>query len=193
MSMFQDIQGASYGKLPNPDGNVAPHLNYGLNDVIDTKPKPNVNFQRLRALFDSRDYVYMHEAKRYDDRDSVINSIARNRGFRFEFDQKTGRVSAFTKQLSKPAKIKPMVNVAKPVTPVKRKEYATGCYKVMLADIEKNKRIVKKDYVKTYCDTAIKKSIKKVKAYLAKQGLELEEVRMATRGRPIFSWQLVEK
>lgn len=77
----------SYQPIPVSAGrkiitqNIAPHLDFGLDDKIEIKVNRNAKFEVMRKLFDERDIIYLSDFARLTKYPSKLHSMARERGW----------------------------------------------------------------------------------------------------------------
>lgn len=62
-------------------GDIAPHLDFGLDDKIEIKVNRNAKFEAMRKLFDERDIIYLSDFARLTKYPSKLHSMAKERGW----------------------------------------------------------------------------------------------------------------
>lgn len=173
--MFQDINGMCYGKL-KPTDKIAPHLNVGFDEPLDTKPKPNVKLQRLQALFEGNDYVGMADARLYTNQISRIRDVAKNRGFREVFSG-SGILTGFSKAIERTKTYQAHVKIFSD-----EKINIEDLVDLMLVEVSRNKTISPENYSK-YQTSLINRAIKKVREILAENNQYLDTIRKKRQGK----------
>ena len=77
----------SYQPIPVSAGhkiitqNIAPHLDFGLDDKIEIKVNRNAKFEAMRKLFDERDIIYLADFAGLTKYPSKLHSMAKERGW----------------------------------------------------------------------------------------------------------------
>ena len=62
-------------------GNIAPHLDFGLDDKIEIKVNRNAKFEAMRKLFDERDIIYLADFARLTKYPNKLHNMAKERGW----------------------------------------------------------------------------------------------------------------
>ena len=77
----------SYQPIPVSAGhkiitqNIAPHLDFGLDDKIEIKVNRNAKFEAMRKLFDERDIIYLADFARLTKYPNKLHNMAKERGW----------------------------------------------------------------------------------------------------------------
>lgn len=77
----------SYQPIPASAGhkiitqNIAPHLDFGLDDKIEIKVNRNAKFEAMRKLFDERDIIYLADFARLTKYPNKLHNMAKERGW----------------------------------------------------------------------------------------------------------------
>ena len=77
----------SYQPIPVSAGhkiitqNIAPHLDFGLDDKIEIKVNRNAKFEAMRKLFDERDIIYLADFARLTKYPNRLHNMAKERGW----------------------------------------------------------------------------------------------------------------
>ena len=77
----------SYQPIPVSAGhkiitqNIAPHLDFGLDDKIEIKVNRNAKFEAMRKLFDERDIIYLSDFARLTKYPNKLHNMAKERGW----------------------------------------------------------------------------------------------------------------
>ena len=61
--------------------NIAPHLDFGLDDKIATKVNRNAKFEAMRKLFDERDIIYLSDFAKLTKYPNKLHNMAKERGW----------------------------------------------------------------------------------------------------------------
>ena len=61
--------------------NIAPHLDFGLDDKIEIKVNRNAKFEAMRKLFDERDIIYLSDFAKLTKYPSKLHNMAKERGW----------------------------------------------------------------------------------------------------------------
>lgn len=89
----------SYQPIPVSAGhkiitqNIAPHLDFGLDDKIEIKVNRNAKFEAMRKLFDERDIIYLADFARLTKYPNKLHNMAKERGWVVIYD--CGRVVGY--------------------------------------------------------------------------------------------------
>ena len=62
-------------------GDIAPHLDFGLDDKIEIKVNRNAKFEAMRKLFDERDIIYLSDFARLTKYPNKLHDMAKERGW----------------------------------------------------------------------------------------------------------------
>ena len=77
----------SYQPIPVSAGhkiitqNIAPHLDFGLDDKIEIKVNRNAKFEAMRKLFDERDIIYLADFAGLTKYPNKLHNMAKERGW----------------------------------------------------------------------------------------------------------------
>lgn len=77
----------SYQPIPVSAGrkiitqNIAPHLDFGLDDKIEIKVNRNAKFEAMRKLFDERDIIYLSDFAKLTKYPNKLHNMAKERGW----------------------------------------------------------------------------------------------------------------
>lgn len=77
----------SYQPIPVSAGrkiitqNIAPHLDFGLDDKIEIKVNRNAKFEAMRKLFYERDIIYLSDFARLTKYPNKLHNMAEERGW----------------------------------------------------------------------------------------------------------------
>ena len=77
----------SYQPIPVSAGhkiitqNIAPHLDFGLDDKIEIKVNRNAKFEAMRKLFDERDIIYLADFAKLTKYPNKLHNMAKERGW----------------------------------------------------------------------------------------------------------------
>ena len=77
----------SYQPIPVSAGhkiitqNIAPHLDFGLDDKIEIKVNRNAKLEAMRKLFDERDIIYLADFARLTKYPNKLRNMAKERGW----------------------------------------------------------------------------------------------------------------
>ncbi len=77
----------SYQPIPVSAGrkiitqNIAPHLDFGLDDKIEIKVNRNAKFEAMRKLFYERDIIYLSDFARLTKYPNKLHNMAKERGW----------------------------------------------------------------------------------------------------------------
>ena len=77
----------SYQPIPVSAGhkiitqNIAPHLDFGLDDKIEIKVNRNAKFEAMRKLFDERGIIYLADFARLTKYPNKLHNMAKERGW----------------------------------------------------------------------------------------------------------------
>ena len=77
----------SYQPIPVSAGhkiitqNIAPHLDFGLDDKIEIKVNRNAKFEAMRKLFDERDIIYLADFASLTKYPNKLHNMAKERGW----------------------------------------------------------------------------------------------------------------
>lgn len=107
----------SYQPIPVSAGhkiitqNIAPHLDFGLDDKIEIKVNRNAKFEAMRKLFDERDIIYLSDFARLTKYPNKLHNMAKERGWVAITDN--NRVVGYRKPkpIEVAVKPKPKVNI----------------------------------------------------------------------------------
>ena len=61
--------------------NIAPHLDFGLDDKIEIKVNCNAKFEAMRKLFDERDIIYLSDFAKLTKYPNKLHGMAKERGW----------------------------------------------------------------------------------------------------------------
>ena len=61
--------------------NIAPHLDFGLDDKIEIKVNRNAKFEAMRKLFDERDIIYLADFAGLTKHPNKLHNMAKERGW----------------------------------------------------------------------------------------------------------------
>ena len=61
--------------------NIAPHLDFGLDDKIEIKVNRNAKFEAMRKLFDVRDIIYLSDFAKLTKYPNKLHNMAKERGW----------------------------------------------------------------------------------------------------------------
>ena len=62
-------------------GDIAPHLDFGLDDKIEIKVNRNAKFEAMRKLFDERDIIYLADFAKNTKYPNRLHGMAKERGW----------------------------------------------------------------------------------------------------------------
>ena len=62
-------------------GQIAPHLDFGLDDKIEITVNRNAKFEAMRKLFDERDIIYLADFARLTKYPNKLHNMAQERGW----------------------------------------------------------------------------------------------------------------
>lgn len=62
-------------------GDIAPHLDFGLDDKIEIKVNRNAKFEAMRKLFDERDIIYLSDFAKLTKYQNKLHNMAKERGW----------------------------------------------------------------------------------------------------------------
>ena len=77
----------SYQPIPVSAGhkiitqNIAPHLDFGLDDKIEIKVNRNTKSEAMRKLFDERDIIYLADFAKLTKYPNKLHNMAKERGW----------------------------------------------------------------------------------------------------------------
>lgn len=60
---------------------IAPHLDFGFDDKIETKVNRNAKFEAMRKLFDERDIIYLADFAKLTKHPNKLHNMAKERGW----------------------------------------------------------------------------------------------------------------
>ena len=62
-------------------GDIAPHLDFGLDDKIEIKVNRNAKFEAMRKLFDERDIIHLSDFAKLTKHPNKLHNMAKERGW----------------------------------------------------------------------------------------------------------------